>query len=584
MITARNNLRVANAALTRLVGSSTPVTAQPSDTLDLALTPIDSAALVGMLDDGPDRAGVGGAAGVGACRAPDRADALPPDDRSHLPAVGGNGFDKYFGIGGQSLAYTNNVSVRLTYPLLNNYQRETPDQHGARAGRDRRRDRARRAPRRAADVVQQLAALRAAQQRIALQQASVRRRGRPSRAAAALFARRLHAARRAHLAEHARTRHGSALIQARSGLPCRPRAARGARRPASSSDLPLDSVSRAQRFPLSRCFARRRRLQRQERQRASDLDAGRPAPRHRDRRLGHRRGRADQRRRGQVEGVAARSRRCPSRRARWSSPATCSCSSTRATCRTSTTRPTPTCARREARLEVSEAQKKRTDELFEGTHHHGAGARDGAARLRERAVGARPRAHERSTSRKQRLEDATVRAPVAGTIIEKTVSLGQVIASATSALGGGTTLLKMADLSQVRVRALVQRDRHRHGAAGPDGDRHRRRVSRPPVPRHGREDRAAGGRAAERDDVPGARHARRTVEGLLKPGHERRGDGAGRRRDDVLAVPNDAVRNTREAAATAPMLGLDADSVRSADARRRWRRWAAAAAARAAGR
>jgi hypothetical protein len=35
-------------------------------------------------------------------------------------------------------------------------------------------------------------------------------------------------------------------------------------------------------------------------------------------------------------------------------------------------------------------------------------------------------------------------------------------------------------------------------------------------------------------------------------------------RTNVLAVPNDAVRNPREAAATAPMLGLDADSVRSA--------------------
>ena len=55
---------------------------------------------------------------------------------------------------------------------------------------------------------------------------------------------------------------------------------------------------------------------------------------------------------------------------------------------------------------------------------------------------------------KQRLEDATVRAPVVGTIIEKTVSLGQVITSATSAFGGGTTLLKMADLSKVRMRAL----------------------------------------------------------------------------------------------------------------------------------
>src|SRR6185436_8390582 len=55
---------------------------------------------------------------------------------------------------------------------------------------------------------------------------------------------------------------------------------------------------------------------------------------------------------------------------------------------------------------------------------------------------------------KQRLEDATVRAPVVGTIIERTVALGTVITSATGAFGGGTTLLKMADLGQVRIRAL----------------------------------------------------------------------------------------------------------------------------------
>jgi multidrug resistance efflux pump len=42
---------------------------------------------------------------------------------------------------------------------------------------------------------------------------------------------------------------------------------------------------------------------------------------------------------------------------------------------------------------------------------------------------------------KQRLEDATVRASVAGTVIEKTVSEGMVIASATNSVSGGTTLI-----------------------------------------------------------------------------------------------------------------------------------------------
>src|SRR3954470_21627763 len=53
LITARNNIRVASASLTRLVGSETSVTALPSDTLDLALAPIDSGTLVGMINEGP---------------------------------------------------------------------------------------------------------------------------------------------------------------------------------------------------------------------------------------------------------------------------------------------------------------------------------------------------------------------------------------------------------------------------------------------------------------------------------------------------------------------------------------------------
>ena len=53
------------------------------------------------------------------------------------------------------------------------------------------------------------------------------------------------------------------------------------------------------------------------------------------------------------------------------------------------------------------------------------------------------------------LEDANVRAPITGTIIEIDVARGQVIASATSNVGGGTTLLKMADLNLVQISTPV---------------------------------------------------------------------------------------------------------------------------------
>ena len=53
------------------------------------------------------------------------------------------------------------------------------------------------------------------------------------------------------------------------------------------------------------------------------------------------------------------------------------------------------------------------------------------------------------------LDDTVVRSPVEGTVISRPVEVGQVISSPTSAVGGGTLLMTMADLSKVRVRALV---------------------------------------------------------------------------------------------------------------------------------
>lgn len=53
------------------------------------------------------------------------------------------------------------------------------------------------------------------------------------------------------------------------------------------------------------------------------------------------------------------------------------------------------------------------------------------------------------------LDDADVRAPISGTIIEKLVEKGQVISSPTMDVGGGTVLLQMANLSSVQVKAMV---------------------------------------------------------------------------------------------------------------------------------
>ena len=120
------------------------------------------------------------------------------------------------------------------------------------------------------------------------------------------------------------------------------------------------------------------------------------------------------------------------------------------------------------------------------------------------------------------LEDTDVRAPITGTIIEKDVERGQVISSPTSDVGGGTVLLKMADLNLVQVRTLVDETDIGKIQAGPARHGDGGRLPQPAVRGRGAQDRAAGRDAAERHDVPGAgpdRQPRRAAPAR----HERRG-------------------------------------------------------------
>src|SRR5512146_3575678 len=55
---------------------------------------------------------------------------------------------------------------------------------------------------------------------------------------------------------------------------------------------------------------------------------------------------------------------------------------------------------------------------------------------------------------RQKLEDATVRAPISGTIVSRPITQGQIITSATSA-SGGTALMTVADLGRVRMRVTI---------------------------------------------------------------------------------------------------------------------------------
>ncbi|HET7904327.1 MAG TPA: efflux RND transporter periplasmic adaptor subunit, partial [Candidatus Eisenbacteria bacterium] len=104
--------------------------------------------------------------------------------------------------------------------------------------------------------------------------------------------------------------------------------------------------------------------------------------------------------------------------------------------------------------EVAAAQKKRAEELY-ASQTMTAQERESALLTDANAQSSLVRAGTELENARLRLQDATVRAPIAGTVLEKPVAVGQMIASATSSVSGGTTILKMADLRRIRVRALV---------------------------------------------------------------------------------------------------------------------------------
>lgn len=172
LITAQNSLRVSSASLTRLVATPFLVTADPADTADLALPPVDSASLAALAERGPavrQAQAQRNAAGA----------ALRSSKTGYLPTIdlrfnrSGDGSDKYFGVGGGSLAYSRTLSLNLSFPVFNNFSREdaivradVAEENAEAQLRD-----ARLAAQQ--NMLQQIGQLRSAEERIQIQQASV---------------------------------------------------------------------------------------------------------------------------------------------------------------------------------------------------------------------------------------------------------------------------------------------------------------------------------------------------------------------------------------------------------------------------
>ena len=153
------------------------------------------------------------------------------------------------------------------------------------------------------------------------------------------------------------------------------------------------------------------------------------------------------------------------------------------------------------------------------------------------------------------LEDTEVRAPINGTIIAKNVERGTVISSPVSDVGGGTVLLKMADLTLVQVKTFVDETDIGKLRVGLEAN-----VTVDAYP-----NRPFKGELLkiepQADTIQNVTMFPVLVridnkDGLLKPGMSANVRiGVGERRD-VIAVPNAALRTERDVASAAAVLGL----------------------------
>jgi len=172
VITAQNNVRNASLALTRLTGAETPVTATPSDTAGFVFQPVDSASVVALALAGPTVKQA--EATLNASNA-----AVKSARSAYLPSVttslryGGSGYDYMYGIGGDKLAYSNSFSINASLPIWDGRNRQeavhraqvtvTNNEAAVRDARLLAQQ----------NILQQLATLRSAEERVRIQQLSV---------------------------------------------------------------------------------------------------------------------------------------------------------------------------------------------------------------------------------------------------------------------------------------------------------------------------------------------------------------------------------------------------------------------------
>lgn len=208
-----------------------------------------------------------------------------------------------------------------------------------------------------------------------------------------------------------------------------------------------------------------------------------------------------------------------------------------------------------AQLATAEANKRRADQMFQAqliSEQEHQNAQLQYANARAQLV----RAERTLQTARDQLDDTNVRAPISGVIIQKNVERGQVIASATREVSGGTVLLRMADLSEVQVRTLVDETDIGKIRAGL-----RATITvdaYPNQPFQGQVQKIEPQSVSQQNVTMFPVIIRiANPEGRLRPGMSASVEIHVEQRRGVLAIPNSALRTPRDVASAAQVLGLN---------------------------
>ena len=213
----------------------------------------------------------------------------------------------------------------------------------------------------------------------------------------------------------------------------------------------------------------------------------------------------------------------------------------------------------QAQLANAESQLRRAEALY-ATQSITEQEWENARLQRANANAQLVRAQRSREDAKIAFEDTDVRAPAAGVILERTVEIGSVISSANREVGGGTVLLKMANLDTVQIRTLV--DETDIGKVNPGLESTITVDAYPNQPFSGNVLKIEP-QAVEQQNVTMFPVLMRIPNqgNLLRPGMNSEVEIHVGSRERVLAIPNAALRTELDVSYAASVLGLEIDMV-----------------------